>query len=203
MTARGVYAIYDRTRRAGEALDDVAAVLASGACWLQYRDKRRQGPDRAVARELRVLTRAAGVKLIVNDDWQLACAVQADGVHLGRGDPAIAGARHGLHPEMLIGASCSADLEYAAQARADGADYLAFGRMFDSGTKPDAPQADPAVLGRARARFDVPVVAIGGIGPDNARTLIDAGADLVAVAGAIFDAPDPAAVTRQLAALFD
>lgn len=203
MTTRGVYALYDRTRQSGDRLDDVSAVLDAGVCWLQYRDKRAQGPDTTLAQSLRDLTRNAGVKLIINDDWQLARTVAADGVHLGRDDPGIVRARSALGPDALIGASCSADPDYAEQALAEGADYLSFGRFFDSHTKPDAPGADLSLLRQARARFDVPIVAIGGIGRDNARAVIDAGAHLIAVAGGIFDAPDPARATRDLVTLFE
>lgn len=203
MTTRGVYAIYDRTHRAGDCLDAVEAVVGAGACWLQYRDKRRHGPDPDLATALRDLARAAGAKLIVNDDWQLAHAIGADGVHLGRGDPTITRARSALGPHALIGASCSADTEHGARALADGADYLSFGRFFASTTKPDAPAAPLDVLHQARARFNVPIVAIGGIAPDNAQAVIDAGADLIALAGAIFDAADPGVVTRDLTNLFN
>lgn len=203
MTARGVYAIYDRPRQADDRLDDVAAVLNAGVCWLQYRDKRPQGPDTALARNLRDLTRDAGVKLIINDDWQLARAVAADGVHLGRSDAAIMRARSALGPDALIGASCSADIARAERALADGANYLSFGRFFDSRTKPDAPGADLSVLDQARARFTQPITAIGGINTENAGEVIEAGADLIAVAGAIFDAANPASAARELVTLFE
>src|SRR5699024_8011060 len=151
---------YDRTRQADDRLDDVAAVLDAGVCWLQYRDKRPQGPDAALAHALRDLCRSAGVALIVNDDWQLAREVAADGVHLGRSDGDITRARSALGPKAIIGASCSQRLEYAKQAMAAGADYPSFGRFFDSRTKPDAPAAELAILSQARQQFDAPIVAI-------------------------------------------
>ena len=197
--SQGVYAIYDRTTLADDALDRVDAVLAHGARWLQYRDKRPQAPDKALVAALASRARAHGARLIINDDWRLAAACGADGVHLGQSDGSIAAARAGLGPDAIIGVSCSDELERARRGVAEGASYVSFGRFFASRTKPDAPPADPAVLGAARA-LGVPVVAIGGIDAHNAPRLIAAGADLVAVAGALFAAADSAAATRELAA---
>ncbi|MBS64044.1 thiamine phosphate synthase [Salinisphaera sp.] len=201
MSVRGLYAIYDRTTLADDALEAVAAVLAGGACWLQYRDKRATGPDAALLGELRALTRAYDARLIVNDDWRLAQAVAADGVHLGQSDGSLARARAALGEQAIIGISCSGSVERARAGIAEGASYVSFGRFFDSATKPDAPLADPAVLAQART-LGVPVVAIGGIDRDNAADIIAAGADLIAVSGALFHAADSGAAARALAALF-
>ena len=202
MTARGLYAIYDRTTLATDALDRVEAVLAAGACWLQYRDKRDTGIDAGLLGELRALTRTYGAQLIVNDDWQLAQAVAADGVHMGQSDGSVATARAALGTGAIIGVSCSGEIELARRGIEQGASYVSFGRFFDSHTKPDAPGADPSVLAQARA-LGVPVVAIGGIDIDNAGDIITAGADLIAVSGALFHAPDSGAAARALCALFE
>ncbi|HET7314458.1 thiamine phosphate synthase [Salinisphaera sp.] len=199
---RGVYAIYDRASLAHDRLDAVDAVLGAGAVWLQYRDKRDRAPDRGLLAELAALTRAHDARLIVNDDWRLAVEIGADGVHLGQTDGSVARARAALGPSAIIGISCQDRLSRARAGLAAGAGYVSFGRFFASRTKPDAPPADPAVLAAAR-QFGVPVVAIGGIDAANAATLIDAGADLVAVSAGLFGAADPAAATAELAGLFD
>lgn len=197
----GLYAIYDRTTLAEDALDHVDAVLANGARWLQYRDKRPEAPDKILVAALASRARAHGARLIINDDWRLAAACGADGVHLGQSDGSVAAARAGLGPEAIIGVSCSGELERARRGVAEGASYVSFGRFFASQTKPDAPPADPAVLGAARA-LGVPVVAIGGIDTNNAAEVIAAGADLIAVSGGLFQAPDSAATARRLSGLF-
>lgn len=198
---RGLYAITPE-RAHGPALTSlVAAALEGGATVLQYRDKSDDAPRRlAEARELAALCRARQAKFIVNDDPQLALAVDADGVHLGRDDGELAAAR-ALLGRRLIGLSCYDDLARARAMVAAGADYVAFGSVFPSSTKPAAVRAPLALLGEARA-FGVPVVAIGGITLENAAAVVAAGADCVAVISDLFDAPDVAARAREFAALF-
>lgn len=202
MSARGLYAIYDRTTFADDALDRVDAVLAGGATWLQYRDKRADAPDMRLVESLRQLTVRHGAALIINDDWQLARTVGANGVHMGQSDGSIAAARAALGDDAIIGVSCSGDLDNARRGIAEGADHISFGRFYRSSTKPDAESADPAVLRQARA-LGVPVIAIGGIDRSNAGDIIAAGADMIAVSGALFRVPDSGAVARSLSALFD
>jgi len=199
---RGLYAIYDRTTLGADALDRVDAVLAAGARWLQYRDKRPDAPVDALVAQLRTHTRAHGARLIINDDWRLARASGADGVHLGQSDGSVGQARAALGDGAIIGVSCSGDLEHARHAVAEGASYVSFGRFFTSRTKPDAPPAALSVLAQARP-LGVPVVAIGGIDMHNARQVIAAGADLIAVSGALFQADDSGATARRLTELFD
>lgn len=200
--ARGLYAIYDRTSLADDALDRVEAVLAGGARWLQYRDKRSSAPDHALLRYLRVRTRSYATRLIVNDDASLAGAIGADGVHLGQSDASVASARAALGPDAIIGVSCGASIEHARRGLAEGATYISFGRFFASRTKPDAPPAALSILAQARA-LGAPIVAIGGIDRDNAADVIAAGADLIAVSAALFRADDSGAAARALSALFD
>ncbi|WP_111745804.1 thiamine phosphate synthase [Salinisphaera orenii] len=199
---RGVYAIYDRSTLADDALASVDAVLETGVTWLQYRDKRTGAPDPTLARRLADAAHAAGVGFIVNDDWRLALDIGADGVHLGTADGDCRTARAALGPDAVIGASCQSSIERGRAALEAGASYLSFGRFFTSETKPDAPPADPSVLGQARA-LGHPIVTIGGIDASNASTLIEAGTDAVAVSGAIFRSTEPAAEARKLVALFD
>lgn len=199
---RGLYLITPDDADTGRLLRRVAAV-ASFATLLQYRNK---AADRVLRRRqlevLLPLCRGRGIPLLVNDDWELAREVGADGAHLGRDDGALATARARLGPDAILGASSYADPRRAIAAVAAGASYVAFGAFFPSATKPGAPVADLGVL-RASSRLGVPRVAIGGITPENAPQLLDAGADLVAVISGVFDAPDPAAAARAYRACFD
>lgn len=169
---------------------------------LQYRNKHADaGQRREQARALAALARGRGIPFIVNDDVELALAVDADGVHLGRGDGDLAAARRRMQ-HRLLGASCHASLEAARAAVAAGADHVAFGALFASRTKPQAMRAPLSILREART-LGVPLVAIGGIDADNAAEAIRAGADAIAVISAVFDAPDPAASARALACMFN
>jgi thiamine-phosphate pyrophosphorylase len=109
------------------------------------------------------------VPLIVNDDPRLAAEVEADGVHLGRDDRGLRPARKLLGPSAIIGVSCYDRLERARVAQAEGADYLAFGRFFPSHSKPGAVPAGIELLRAAHREFYLPLVAIGGITPENGR----------------------------------
>lgn len=200
MNARGLYAIYDRSTLDDDALERVDAVLTGGAVWLQYRDKRADAPDVRLVEALRQRTADHGAALIINDNWQLARTIGADGVHMGQSDGSIAAARAGLGDDAIIGVSCSGDIAHARRGIAEGASYISFGRFFMSSTKPDATPADPAVLGAARA-LGVPVIAIGGIDTGNAGEIIAAGADMIAVSGALFRVHDSGAAARSLCAL--
>lgn len=200
---RGVYLVTPDETDSGRLRDRLAPVLAAGPALIQYRNKAADGAlRRAQAAMLLPLCRAAGVPLLINDDWRLAAELGADGVHLGEGDGDIAQARAALGPAALLGASCYDDLGRARRAHAAGASYLAFGAFFASGTKPHARRAELSLLADSGA-LGLPRVAIGGVTPDNARTLVAAGADLLAVIGGVFDAPDPAAAVRALRACFD
>jgi thiamine-phosphate pyrophosphorylase len=152
---------------------------------VQYRSKRAHAQRVEQAQALARVLAARGGVYIVNDDPELAKAVGADGVHIGRDDASVAAARELLGPERLVGVSCYGDLARARDAVAQGADYVAFGSFFASDTKPQAPRADPALLMLART-LGVPVVAIGGITAHNVQSLIDAGADAVAVITDVF-----------------
>lgn len=199
---QGLYAITADERDDARLLEQVKAVLQAGAAWLQYRNKAADPPTRErQALQLQPLCARHGVPLIINDDWQLAAAIGADGVHLGEDDGAIAVARAALGAAALIGASCYDRIELARDAVLAGASYVAFGAFFPSPTKPHARIARPALLADAAA-LGVPRVAIGGITPDNGRSLVDAGADMLAVISGVFDSPDPAAATRAYLSCF-
>ncbi|MFN2308957.1 MAG: thiamine phosphate synthase [Gammaproteobacteria bacterium] len=201
---RGLYAITDTALTPGaQLLPAVAAALRGGARVIQYRDKGLDLPRRAEqAAALVALCAGHGAQLIVNDDVELAAAVGAAGVHLGRDDADPRAARRRLGAAALIGVSCYNQLARAQAAAAAGADYVAFGRFFPSSTKPQAVAATPELLSAARRALDLPLVAIGGITPDNGARLIAAGADLLAVIHGVFGQADIEAAARRLARLF-
>lgn len=183
----------------------VRAALDGGTPFVQYRNKSApRALRRAQAAEMLRICRAAGASLIINDDVWLAVEIGADGAHVGRGDApgdSIAAARAALGPKRILGVSCYADLALAEAAARAGADYIAFGAMFPSRTKPDTTRAPLAILGEAR-RFGLPVAAIGGITFDNAPQVIAAGADILAVVSDLFDAMDIKARTEAYGRLF-
>lgn len=200
----GLYVITDTALCAGRLEAMVEQALLGGARVVQYRDKSDDtGRRLAEAKALAELCREHAALLIVNDDIELARASGAQGVHLGREDGALATARTALGPEAVIGLSCYNDFSRAQRAQQDGADYIAFGRFFPSQTKPGAVQADPGLLRRGRLELDRPLVAIGGITPENARSLIAAGAHMLAVIHAVFGARDIRAACESFTALFE
>lgn len=198
--ARGLYAITDGSR--GDLVDACAAAIEGGVAVLQYRDKTS---DRARRRDeagaLAILCAQHRLPLIINDDVELAAEVGADGVHLGEDDADIVAARMRLGNGAIIGVSCYDSLERARDLATAGADYLAFGAFFPSPTKPQARHAMPDLLSAARA-LGKPLVAIGGITPDNAPSLIAAGADFVAAISGVFGAASIQAAARCYANLF-
>ena len=199
--ASGLYLITPDETDDARLLARVEPLLAHAAC-LQYRNKRAPAAQRGrQAGALRDACSRRGVPFIVNDDAGLAASVGADGVHLGEHDGAIAAARALLGNDAIIGVSCYDDIALAGIAAEQGADYLAFGAFFPSPTKPHARRASLELVHGARA-FALPLVAIGGITPDNAPALVAAGIDLVAVISGVFDAPDPIAAARAYSACF-
>ncbi len=204
---RGLYAITPDWSDSRRLLETAEAILAAGCRWLQYRNKAASDchrQEQAVA--LRGLTRKHGARLIVNDDLDLALFCEADGVHLGEDDGELAKARLRLDaagPGRILGASCYQRLDLAEAAAKAGADYIAFGSFFASPTKPLAKRADPSLLEAGKAKTSLPVCAIGGITPANAGELVAAGADLLAVISALFDAADPDKTTRHFLTLFE
>ena len=200
LPARGLYAITDGPRP--DLYSAVESALNGGAAILQYRDKSGESERRhAEAASLLAACRRFGVPLIVNDDVDLAAAIGADGVHLGEHDGGIDAARTRLGAAAIIGVSCYDSIDRARQLAAAGADYLAFGAFFPSPTKPLARRAGAGLLRDAKS-LGLPLVAIGGITPDNAQPLIEAGADFVAAISGVFAAADPSAAARRYANLF-
>ncbi|HEX3895589.1 MAG TPA: thiamine phosphate synthase [Rudaea sp.] len=200
LPAHGVYAITNGPR--ATLIDDVEQALGGGVVIVQYRDKTNDhARRRAEASELRDICYRRDVPLLINDDVDLAAEIGANGVHLGEDDVDIAHARAKLGSGAIIGVSCYDSIERARDSAARGADYLAFGSFFASPTKPNARHATPALLAAART-LDLPLVAIGGITPDNAPALVNAGADFIAVVSGIFSASDIRQAAQRYAALF-
>jgi len=198
----GLYAI---TQTAGKSiavvLAEVEAALKGGAQVIQYRDKTPVDVF-YLGRSLVKLCHDYHVPLLVNDDPELALAVGADGVHLGKDDCDIEQARQRLGREAIIGVSCYNDIKRAIAMQAKGADYVAFGRFFSSNSKPLAAPAEIATLQQAKLAITIPIVAIGGILPENGGQLLDSGADLLAVIGGVFD-DEPEAAAHAYQALFN
>ena len=198
---RGLYAITDGPRP--DLLERASAALRGGAVLLQYRDKTPDHTRRhteAVA--LTALCDRHGAACIVNDDVALARASGAHGVHLGESDGSLVLARATLGAHAIIGVSCYNALQRARDAATAGADYVAFGAFFPSPTKPGARQASLDLL-RDSASLRIPRVAIGGITPDNAASLVGAGADLLAVISSVYDAADPVAAARTYSSFYE
>ena len=201
---RGLYAIADTQYLSDAGLAAAAAqAIAGGARVLQYRDKK--GDDarrRHQAAELLALGRRHGVPLLINDDVALALEVGADGVHLGREDARLSEARAQLGAAALIGVSCYNELARALAAQTQGADYVAFGSFFPSRTKPQAVRAGLELLRAAKRKLRIPIVAIGGITPENGASLNAAGADALAVIEGVFGQADVRAAAERYVRLF-
>ncbi len=196
----GLYAITATAIWPGSSLvNAVSGALDGGACVIQYREKDRQ-PDVALATALLELCRSRQVPFIINDHIELAAQIDADGVHLGRSDCGLAEARQRIGGHAIVGISCYDSLDSAVRAEQEGADYVAFGSFFASRTKPDATPVQMEIL--KQAKFRIPVVAIGGITPENGRELLESGADLLAVISGIFGRSDPAQAAFDYAHLF-
>jgi thiamine-phosphate pyrophosphorylase len=196
---RGLYAITPDIADIAILAVKVEQALKAGVAMLQYRNKIISKDKRLLqAKELAALARGYGVPFIVNDDIDIALTVGANGVHLGKDDGDVAAARAKL-PGRILGASCYNDLEQAKAAVRAGANYVAFGSVFPSPTKPDAVRAPLSLFQNA---LGVPLCAIGGITLDNAPELIAAGADLLAVISDLFDAGDIAARASEYRKLF-
>lgn len=189
MLKGGLYVITDRQLGAN-LIPAVEAALQGGTRIVQYRDKSTDHRQRQhEAQQLLTLCHRYQSLLLINDDVELAAHIGADGVHLGRGDGSIAQARQRLGDSAIIGATCHNSLEFAQQAVSEGANYIAFGAMYPSSSKPQAQRAELSTLQQARQQFPCPIVAIGGITLHNAPPVIAAGADYVAVISDIFARP--------------
>ena len=195
----GLYLITDHC-------DNLAARVRSAVnqcCAVQFRSKEHPPKEKLrLGGELAAICRRAGVPFIVNDDMELALALDADGVHLGQEDGNPGEARQRLGPDKLIGISTHT-LEEALAAQAAGADYIGFGAIYPTGSKEISHLAGPGLLAEVRPHVSIPMVAIGGITRDNAPAVIDAGSDCIAVISAVMGDPEPGIAATELRLLFN
>ncbi len=204
MSLHGLYIILDPAAFPGrELVDLLSAAAEAGARLFQYRDKSASMKDAyQQAVRLRQASADAGALFIINDRCDLALSVDADGVHLGQQDLPLPHARRLMGPEKLIGVSTHR-MEEVDQATREGADYLGFGPIFDTGTKPGhEPVVGIEGLRQARARTRLPIIAIGGLTLANSRSAVEAGADGIAVVSTVAKASDVRATVRDLLAHF-
>lgn len=185
----------------GDFPDRLRSALAGGpVAAFQLRVKETDEHELVrLAAPLQAICAEHGVAFIVNDSVALAKRIGADGVHLGQSDGDPREARAMLGPEAQIGVTCHDSRHLAMEAGEAGVDYVAFGAFYPTTTKPSDYRPDPSILGWWSTLFTIPCVAIGGITPDNARPLVEAGADFVAVCQAVWGADDPGAAVAAFA----
>lgn len=201
MTRTGLYLVTDDRLPTDILLTKLTASLEAGADVVQLRDKRTDRDAVAeVGRRVADICRAHGALFIVNDDAQLAADLDADGIHVGQEDASPAEVRKIVGPDRIIGLSVSHLHEADVAATDPFLDYIGFGALYSTPTKPDAEPAGPDMLAEARKRVRFPIVGIGGVTASNLGPAFAAGADSVAVVSAVFSAPDPAAATHEILA---
>ena len=186
---KGLYAITPDMADLNTLIHKTKLAIEGGAFMVQYRSKIQDHDVKMqqCAAILR-LCREYGVPCIVNDDVEMCRILEADGVHLGENDDNIAEVRRILGEDAIIGSSCYDQLDRAKQAQKEGATYVAFGAVFPTPTKPNAPRATLALLREAKREIHIPIVAIGGITVNNAHDVIEAGVDAIAVITSLFEA---------------
>lgn len=201
---RGLNVITDQHLMPRERfVEMVEAAVRSGATIVQLREK--DTPPEEVARlgqSLLAVTRRYGALLLINDFPDIAHAIGADGVHVGREDAAVAEARALLGPDAIIGVTCYGEIERAVTGERAGADYVAFGTSYLSPTKGTQGRTPLTKYREVKQHVAVPVFAIGGITADNAQQIRDAGADAISVVSGVFGAPDVGAAAKALADIF-
>lgn len=217
MRLEGLYLIADTTQLVKKNINNyIASLIEAGVSMIQFRDKthcadKHHTADKKhrLAQVIQAQCQIYDIPFIINNDISLAMAIDADGVHLGRDDMRIQEARQLLGPNKCIGASCYASLARALQAQRNGADYIAFGAVFNSPTKPQAQclgssaEESLRTLEKLNAEIDIPVCAIGGITPDKTRQVLRCGVQMIAVASGILAATNPRqAVKRYSSAWF-
>jgi thiamine-phosphate pyrophosphorylase len=201
---RGLYAITDEKLIAPDEFSNtLERTLLGGTTIIQYRDKSKDSSKRLEqASLLKSLCETHGAALIINDDIELAESVAAHGVHLGKDDSSIDEARKMLGENAIIGISCYNQLHKALEAEQAGADYVAFGTMFASPTKPAAVTAGTDLIREAKKQLSIPVCAIGGIDISNVEDVVNAGADMTALISGLFATQNIQSTARQISELF-
>lgn len=201
---QGLYAITDEKLITEEQFrQSVESALQGGVRIIQYRDKSNNLQKRLQqANTLRSLCELYQAICIINDDIELSKAVKAHGVHLGRNDVSITRARQMLGENAIIGVSCYNDLSLAAEAEKNKADYIAFGAMFSSPTKPSAIVAGPDMISKAKQQLSIPICTIGGITEKNIKQVLQQGADMTAIISGIFSSDDIKNSAKKLSQYF-
>jgi thiamine-phosphate pyrophosphorylase len=204
MPDHGLYAITDcENNSVIDLLKKTEEILSAGAVILQYRNKTtNQEEKKKLAEELNLLCKNFNVAFIINDDILLAKEIKADGIHLGGQDTTVNSVRDILG-NVIVGISCYNNLDRAIKAQEAGADYIAFGSFYLSQTKPDAKRANIDLITQAKSELKLPIVAIGGITPENGKALVDAGADFLAVISGLYAPTNTANVTKAYINLFN
>ena len=201
---KGLYAITDETLIPEQHFNQtVESALQGGAKIIQYRDKSDDQQKRlAQATALRLLCNRYEALCIINDDIELAKTIDADGVHLGKDDNSITQARKTLGNEAIIGVSCYNDITIAIEAEKNTADYVAFGAIFSSSTKPGATVAGLDIISLAQPQLSIPICTIGGITENNIKQVVLKGADMAAVISCLFSTDDVTKKAKTLSQYF-
>ena len=197
---KGLYAITDENLISENDFEQkIETALLGGARIIQYRDKSTNQKKRLhQAKTLHLLCEQHQALCLINDDIDLAKAVNAHGVHLGKNDKPISQARKILGENAIIGISCYDDISLAIIAEQNSADYVAFGAIFSSPTKQNAKVSGLEILSTAKQQLTLPVCAIGGITQDNIAQVIQHGADMTAVISSVFSSSDTLQSTKEL-----
>ena len=200
---KGLYAITPDSADLNTLIQKTKSAIEGGAFMVQYRSKiqDRDVKMQQCAAILR-LCREYEIPCIVNDDVEMCRVLEADGVHLGEKDDNIAEVRHILGEDAIIGSSCYDQLDRAKSAQKEGASYVAFGAMFPTSTKPNAPRATLALLKEAKREIQIPIVAIGGITVNNAHDVIKTGIDAIAVINSLYEAKSIKETAETLSKMF-
>ena len=200
---KGLYAITPDSADLNTLIQKTKSAIEGGAFMVQYRSKiqDRDVKMQQCAAILR-LCREYEIPCIVNDDVEMCRVLEADGVHLGEKDDNIAEVRHILGEDAIIGSSCYDQLNRAKSAQKEGASYVAFGAMFPTSTKPNAPRASLALLKEAKREIQIPIVAIGGITVNNAHDVIKTGIDAISVITSLYEAKSIKETAETLSKMF-
>ena len=205
MKLGGLYLIADTAQLAEKNIDKhIASLIEAGVSMIQFRDKTHHAEEHEalqrthhLAQTIQAQCRIYDIPFIINDDVSLAVTINADGVHLGRDDMDVWEARQQLGANKYIGVSCYASASRALQAQQNGADYIAFGAVFNSATKPQAKTLGASIneslctLEKLSGGIEIPICAIGGITPNQAKRVLECGVQMIAVASGILKAGDP------------
>ncbi len=200
----GLYGITPNNLSNEILIERIELALLHGLKILQYRNKGKDVRNQVKqASAIKILCQKYNVPLIINDNVDIALEVNAEGLHIGKDDVSLNIAREKLGDDVLIGVSCYGNLKLAEESIKLGADYVAFGSFFKSLTKPDAPTIDENILQMAREKLRCPIVAIGGITPENGLKLVKNGADMLAVINTLFSTHSYKEGAKKMAQLFE